>query len=368
MVLVFIYLFLLLELLKNYAGIKNPKKQLIINILLVVTIFAGMSIEYYFWLQLFVVCFIHFADSLIKKEKAVDILKRLSVYIIPALLAIGIFLLQITQFDDWREIMAAKFAERTGQPDAVSDNYILKIGYFVYKSYKSAGLLLLAALIAALIYLSSVALKKDKLQNKKRYNILKFSCLIILPVFINLIALLNHSAKHEFSIIKLGFPLILGFILVAYSVCIYKKETKICFLLSTIILVASYLFYIQWNISDFYNRKMIIDDWEKPKEFESIIKKLNNYENVFFSFTDSIPMVPPMSIAQTKKMMYKIDKTANIGEKFPNLDDKANIMLFVNKNMKKGVQILQEEQSATENAELIEETENFAVYRIFIRN
>lgn len=40
---------------------------MVINILLAVSIFAGMLIKYYFWLQLFTVCLVHFADSLIRK-------------------------------------------------------------------------------------------------------------------------------------------------------------------------------------------------------------------------------------------------------------------------------------------------------------
>ena len=364
MVLVFIYLFLLLELLKNYAGIKSPVKRLVINILLAITIFAGMLIEYYFWLQLFAVCLVHFAGSLIRKEKAADTLKSLSVYIIPALVAVGLFLLQITQFDDWREIMAAKFTERTGHANTVAGNYIPRIGYHVYKSYKSAGLLLFAASLVALVYLSAIALRKDRLQNEKHRNILKFSFLVIFPALVHLSVLMNHSAKHEFSVIKLGFPFILGLVLIACSVSVYRRKSKTYFLSLTTVLVTGYLFYIQWNITDFYGKRMIPDDWEKPRGFEPVVRKLNSYENVFFSFTDSIPENPPVFVAQTKKMMYKIDTPADIGKKFPRLSDKAGIMLLVNRNAEKSDRILQAEQSATENAELIEETGCFAVYRL----
>lgn len=104
MVLFFIYLFLLLELLKNCAGIENPVKRAVIDILPAVTVFAGMLTEYYFRLHLVAVCLVHFAGSLIRKEKAADIFKKLSVYIISALLAVGLFLLQITQFDGWRKL------------------------------------------------------------------------------------------------------------------------------------------------------------------------------------------------------------------------------------------------------------------------
>ena len=100
LVLFFIYLFLLLETLKNFVPQANTKNRYLINGLLFLTVFAGMLVEYFFWIQVFVVCLIHLIDSLIKKEKPIIILKNLSVYIIPALSAIGFFALQITQINN----------------------------------------------------------------------------------------------------------------------------------------------------------------------------------------------------------------------------------------------------------------------------
>ena len=189
------------------------------------------------------------------------------------------------------EIMAAKFAERTGHAHTVTGNYIPKIGYHVYKSYKPAGLLLFAASVAALVYLSV----------KKRYPVLKFPCLVIFPALVHLLVLVNHSAKHEFSILKWGFPFILGLVLIACSVSVYRKKQEIYLLSLTTVLVTGYLFYIQWNIPGFYSKRMIMDDREKPRVFEPLIKAQNIYENVFFSFTDSVPENPPVFVRKQRK-------------------------------------------------------------------
>jgi len=134
----------------------------------------------------------------------------------------------------------------------------------------------------------------------------------------------------------------------------------------SIITITGYLFYIQWNIPAFYYSRLNGDKVLYMTGYEPIIEDLNQYDNVFFSFTDSIPQNPPLSIAQTKKMVYKINKKEDIKTKFPNLDSNANLLLLVNKNAEKSTQISREEQSVTENAELVTETDRFAVYRLFL--
>jgi len=358
LVLFFIYLFLPLELLKNYVPLTKPKYRIIINGLLFLTIFAGMLVEYYFWIQVFVVCLIHLIDSLIKKEKPIIILKKLSVYIIPALSAIGYFVLQVTQINHWQHVLESKFMERTGQSDVISENYILKIGYRVYQTYQAIGLLLFSVALIAIIYL---------IVRKKRFeDVLKFSSILILPVIIQILVFMNHSAIHEFSMLKLGLPFLLGIILIAYSITLYKKKSMKFFTSLSIITITGYLFYIQWNIPAFYYSRLNGDKVLYMTGYEPIIEDLNQYDNVFFSFTDSIPQNPPLSIAQTKKMVYKINKKEDIKTKFPNLDSNANLLLLVNKNAEKSTQISREEQSVTENAELVTETDRFAVYRLFL--
>jgi len=355
LVLFFVYLFLLLELLKNYVPIKNPGNRKVINGLLALTVFAGMMVEYYFWIQIFIVCLIHLIDSIRKKEKGTTILKKLTVYIIPALLAITFFILQIAQIDDWPHILMRKFTERTGQSNIIAGNYILRFGHSVYKSFQAIGLLLFLASFIAYIYL---------IVNKKWSVIVIFSSMVILPAVTQLIIFINHSAVHEFPILKLGLPFIFGIILIAYSIMLYKNKSKTFFMYLTLIIITGYIFYIQWNIPKYYYTRLAEQKALYPIGFEPIVQDLSQYENVFFSFTDSIPVNPPNAVAQTKKMMYKINKEADIKAKFPNLDSKANIMLLVNKNAEKSAQILQEEQLATENAELIKETDHYAVYRI----
>ena len=364
LVLFFIYLFLVLEVLRNFVPIIKPGIRLFINCLLFICIFLGILIEYYFWIQVFVVILIHFIHSLTKKEKFLYNLKNLLIYIIPSVLAIVVFLFQIIQIDHWMDTLITKFTERTGQSSVISENYLLRIGYSIYKAYKAIGLLLLAASGGVLIYLIS-GIRKRKLQSDIHSPVLLFSFIAILPVLIQLLVFMNHSAIHEFSIIKLGFPFIFGILLITYYFSYYKKKSTDYFFSITILVITAYLFYIHGNTSYFYDKRLSIDDKSlQLKGFEPIVEELNDYNNVFFSFTDSIPDNPPLSIAVTKKKIYKIYTESDIKSKFPNLNSNAKVLILMNKYVEKDEQTLHNEQKALEQAILIKETEKYAVYQL----
>ena len=364
LILFFIYLFLVLEVLKNFVPIHKPNIRFIINSSLFVCIFLGMLIEYYFWIQVFTVILIHFIRSLIKKEKLIYTLKNLLIYILPAVSAIGVFLFQIIQIDHWQDIMIAKFTQRTGQSQVIAENYLLRIGYHVYKTYKTIGLLLFTASGASLLYLLS-EIRKRKLSSDIQRPILLFSLIVILPVFIQLLVFMNHSAVHEFSIIKLGFPFVLGILLIAHCITYYKKKSTLYFFSITLLAITAYLFYIHGNTYFFYNKRFADDNESlQLKGFEQIVEEYNDYHHVFFSFTDSIPINPPLSIAITQKMIYKIDAVSDIKAKFPELSSDAVLFILTNNCAVKNEQTIRNEQKALEQAKLIKETEKYAIYQI----
>ena len=364
LVLFFICLFWVLEVLKNFVPKIKPRIRLFINGLLFVCIFLGMLVEYYFWIQVFVVILIHFIHSIIKKEKFLYNFKNLLIYIIPSVLAIGVFLFQIIQIDHWMDILIAKFTERTGQSNVITENYLLRIGYHAYKTYKALGLLLFAASGVALTYLI-FGIKTKKLQKDIHNPVLLFSLMVILPVFIQLLVFMNHSAVHEFSILKLGFPFILGILLIAYYFSYYKRKSIGYFFSIAILIITTYLFYIHGNTYCFYNERLTaVNESGRLEGFEPVVEELNDYHHVFFSFTDSIPINPPLSIAVTKKMLYKINTISDIQAKFPNLNPDAKILILMNKYAAKNEQTLQNERNALEDAILIKETEQYDVYQL----
>jgi hypothetical protein len=175
---------------------------------------------------------------------------------------------------------------------------------------------------------------------------------------------MNHSAVHEFSILKLGFPFVLGILLIAYCFTSYKKKSTGYFFSLTVLVIAIYVFYIQGNIHSYYENRLSSGD--ELSGFERIVEELNDYNHVFFSFTDSIPINPPMSIAITKKMVYKIDAVSDIKVKFPSLNPNAKVLILTNEGAVKDDRLLQNEQQALERAELIKKTNQFAVYRLLL--
>lgn len=400
LVLFFTCLLVVLEVLRNYCNITNRAGRITINILIFLTILTGVLTDYYFWIQVLILCLINFTASLAEKNGFINSLKKILIYVIPALLALGLFALQLMQINNWFKHLKWAISYRSGMSVDVSDcveiaaegsyiKIIISHIYFVL-GYVGFAILILFTL-GSLIVLCGLKIRRNKnRQNDKSLNdIFKISLLIIVPAFAQLLVLSNHSAVHEFSILKLNFPFVFGFLLASYVIFTLAKQSlnsifEITFgmnnfnrkismnsyiLLTTLLVILYPCFNIYPDKSRSYskNLKTYYDSrYHAPGyTLEFMISEMNEYENVFFSFTESIRTAPPHSIAISRKMVYQVNDLADTKSLFWNLSDEARLFFIINKNnTSKDDLVVSKENFIMENYPLVAETEGYAVFSL----
>ena len=219
---------------------------------------------------------------------------------------------------------------------------------------------------------------KNEILRRKYRPLLDIAAIIYIPPFLQIFVLLNHSAIHTFSMLKLALPVMLAFVISPFLVFVLKKapeaevvtrpENDDDFLISKsrsiylIIILSSMCFSGISNMTK-YCQKMIGDP--EPYERENLIRSNYSYFDVYFSFTESIVANPPQHLAKSKKLIHKIDSIPAMLEKFPDLSPEARILLVVNKNDKdKSRIIIENEQKAVKSAHLLFSSENYEVYGI----
>jgi len=406
LILFFTFLLLLFEILKNYSGIKDSLAKTIINIFLFLTVFCGVLIDYYFWIQVFILCLINFIFTFRQTKSFIRSLKNILIYIIPSLLAVGLFIFQLTQVNDSWIALKNIFLYRTGQTDSAlfGDSFFLSLAGFLYnitflKIYSVFGVtgtifLFVSTLIPLLLLWRIISVEKKANQNTGYLsNVLKISLFIILPAFIQLYGLLNHSAVHEFSVLKMNLLLVYGLLLFTFAVFIKKKKSLDLIIEKTLkigklykkIAINGYIamvaiivgiliscnFYV--DRSGIYPYYKIVNGYYKIRageftlyEMENLVRDYNSFENVFFSFTDSIQPRPPQPLAISKKMVHKIAKPDDIKTLFPNLDKNAGLMFIINKNFpEKSDEVLTGEQYIMENCKFIESRNGYEIYSFY---
>ena len=97
-------------------------------------------------------------------------------------------------------------------------------------------------------------------------------------------------------------------------------------------------------------------------ELELHIQKNWRYEDVYFSFTYSIPPNPPMRSTISGKMVYPIGETTEMYDRFPKLGTDARRLLVIEKNnVNKAPEILEKEKEFLINAEKIYQGKKFLI-------
>ena len=393
LVLFFIYLLLVLELLKNYSGITHTKHKIIINILLFLTILYGMLVDYYFWIQLFILCVINFTNSLLQKESVSCSVKKLSVYVIPAFLGVGLYLFQLIQVNDWTNILfdIAKYRMGLGE-ELVGHSVLRTITDRIVVAYGWSGFIVFIAFTVAFITILYVNIFKSSILHNKglHKNILLLFCLIILPAYIQLGVLNNHCKGHEFAILKLGFLFVSGFLLVTYAVFVFFKQplnsalemttlkqhhgyekrllNRYCCL--TVVLLIAYLLTSGFSLRRYQYAALRYYYRNPTFEMAEIVKRQATYENVFFSYTDSITdlrstiiQLQPL-LHLSNKMVYRIDDFSDIQQLFPELPTSAVILLVINKNAEKSNDVEEKERYVVEAGQPVEESDNYVIYKL----
>jgi hypothetical protein len=366
-----VFLFILLEIYDEYFSKKHLLKHFYIGLKFIVSLY-GVLTDWYFLFVLFVSWLVKVALLIKSKDKLIKIVLASLVYILPVFFGIGLFYIQIIHIPDYNDIILYKMTSRmSGKVDGIENN----IGGIInnFTANYPMGWLLVSLLVISLF----VVIKKYKSFPKKYRSLTVIMTIIYVPPVLQVLVFQNHSAIHEFSMLKFALPMI--FSIVILTVCILElirlpdaniviqiendlRNIKVR-LLYLIIIVFSVLYSGMLNMNIYYFQSRI--NVPVSYERENLVRSNHSFSDVYFSFTESIAANPPQYLAVSKKLIYKIDSVPEIFEKFTNLNPDARILLMVNKeDFDKSQQTIENEQDALKIAKILFSSKNYDVYEI----
>jgi len=333
----------------------------------------GVLTDYYFWFVLFISWLVKIIPMIKQKDKVKRIISASLVYVLPVFMGIGLFFAQIRTIPNYGNILLNKMNARTfGYYEGSK-----LLGIIISFIYQYSFGLLLIALLIAYAFIKNI---RDKSFLKKYKALLSIMAIIYLPPVLQVLVFQQHSAIHEFSLLKFGLPLILAMIIFTVFALDLKKMSDASIviqikngenlqsgkipLLYSIIIAASILFCGVLNMNKGYFNSRF-GGAPISYERENLIRLNYSYNDVYFSFTESIEANPPHSLSISKKLIYKVDSVSKIFQRFPNLNPDARILLIVNKDVSsKSEQIIENEQFVRKTSPLLFSSQNYEVYAI----
>jgi len=366
--------FILLEIYDEYFSKKTLLKYIYLGLKFIVSLY-GVLTDWYFLFVLFVSWLVKIVPLIKSKDNFKKIVFASLVYVLPVLLGIGLFSVQIIRVPSYSSIILSKMINRTYKGgDWHGGNKLLGIKNNFIDNYSIFGLLLF--FLPVCIFVKSIISKSFFGKYKKLFGI---SVIIYLPPVLQVLVLQQHSAVHEFSMLKFALPMLLTVvILTIYILELIRipnativiqiendkdlRNIKVP-LLYLIIIVSSILFSGMLNINQYYYSLRL--DVPVSYERENLIRSNYSFSDVYFSFTESVDANPPQYLAVSKKLVYKIDSVSEIFERFQHLKPDARILLMVNKeDLDKSQQTVENEQNIIKTAHILFSSKNFDVYEI----
>ena len=356
----------------------QEKKNTLLKLLRALIIFSGLLIDYYFWILAFVLFVAEIWSVCLANRKGERKRKILDVIIwfgIPAILAILVFYIQLIQTNNWLSVMTGKFAMRVvGREEDTLEWELTTIGENFANAFSLDAVMInyLLLIFAGVVVLSFMILKKNKKMKSLITNpgvSIVFSC--ILAIVLQIFFLKQHSAIHEFSMIKVGWAVAILPILMSL-VTIYafnlKPNTLVPFAgrkISTFVPVyLACLLIICAVVGVPFSAKSFIESRVElvKYDFEEMINDNTDYNDVLFSFSKEIIMNPPQSLAISNKRIYKIKDISDIEKKFPKLSEDAVKVLVVEKTAELEKDKKAQQDCLVKNAEVRIETGSYYLY------
>jgi len=370
--------FILLEIYDKYFSKKKFGKCLYLGLKFIISLY-GVLTDWYFLFVLFISWLVKIVPLIKSRDNFKKIVFASFVYVLPVLLGIGLFFLQIIQVPNYNSIILNNMKARIySGADWHGGNKLQAITKTFINNYSFFGILLIVLLIASISSKSKSFFEKYK----ELFGIL---AIIYLPPGFQVLVLQQHSAVHEFSLLKFALPVIFTILVLFIFIFDLKKTSGANFLvrmvqiknegnLQKIKIPVPYLLIFTISVSSILftgmlNRNKSYYYWRMggsvSYERENLIRSNYSFSDVYFSFTESINANPPQYLAVSKKIIYKIGFIPEIFGKFQNLKPDARILLMVNKNnFKKSKQTIENEQNIIKTAHILFSSINYDVYEI----
>ena len=372
MILTVVFFYTLLLIIKQ-VEIKNNVLNILHYTLMIITSIFGILTDWYFCFVIFISWLVQMLVIKLNKSSIKYYFTESIVYVFPVFIGLGLFTWQVINIPDYSSIIRNIMNFRIYGEVSYIDNNIIGIIINFINNYSILALLILIVPFLLIIY---GLIKKEHFFYACN-NFLPVFAIIFFPPFFQILILQNHSAVHEFSMLKFSLPIIISIIISITLIFHYFRIANLNVFFNTInegkanaikipVIIIAMIFSLvtfSWFHNDYRyitNRMGVIESFER----EMLIRENTKYEDVIFSFTESISANPPMYLAVSKKAVYQIDSFNDIHNRFPNLTDQANILFIIKNSVVKNEKILHQENEVIKNGHLQFFNQNFSLYSI----
>ena len=346
-VLLYVMLFLFLEELLYIPELKSHKYQhLFVRVLHFLTIYLGILTDYYFWILAFFVFVMRITGLILEKKEVRNILNTGLGYAIPVILAVGTFIVQLSFVDGWLDTLIYKLKFRTGGDDSLSAIVSRLIENFTsaFTQEQRSFMFYLFLFQFVTMIIAFLTLEKGK-RIKTLFTNTDISLIVAnyIAVAFQIIMLKNHSAVHEFSMMKAGWCVAMAapIAAVAYTRATslgQKNESGTLFLgkrvapLIPAFAICLFIMILITGVPTSTSKYIVSRDGEADYTLDEFLYRNTDYNDVCFSFTNEIHYEPPMDLTISHERVYLVDDAKEIDTKFPDLSSEAVKLLLIDKD------------------------------------
>lgn len=297
-----------------------PQKQRWIIPLQSLIIFSGALTDWFFLFVVFTLVIKRILFPL-KKESRI---RECLILIAPAIVALILFTLQIVELHLWGDLVK-KFLERTGLEGIKTGESLDFSSLFWFKhipfAYGKPTIFLLAgSVLIGLIGVAQYVYNKFRGVSIPRYleDPIKLNLLLLLPCFMQVYVLNNHSAAHNFSTLKFAVPLSLfPFALIPASLYLTfvnnrlpPKARRVSRIFAGVIMLILTLTYVLPQHARY--KTFFPEPFPFFKTLGDFLVQNTDEKDIVFSTQGSIGVNPPQFLFHSKKRVYQIDNIFQI--------------------------------------------------------
>lgn len=358
LIILFVMAFIVVEYLFRLTDKNDKRRRVGLKILRAVILFFGVIIDYYFWILALVAFVFEIVDLLVRRKEGFKFRGHpfwnvFFWYGVPVIFALIVYVLQLSATDGWARYLMDVFFTRS----AGNDKYNLSWQFNeLGKNFANAFTLdpaMTAYLVLLILVLLGVGVVYIIRQRRIKAVFMDpgFSVILmnIVAIIMQLFILKQHSAVHEFSMMKVAWLISLLPLLsaITYKKFFWKDLGKVDYLYfyTPSFIVIMLVTGVPISTIQFIETHVQVVDYSA----EWIIKNNTVYNDVVFSFTKSIEYLPPQSLAISHKPVWKINGVERIDEKFGNLDASASKVLFVEKGVELENDLVKSQACLVEN-------------------
>lgn len=329
-VLFWVILFLFLE---SISDVFEGKLSYVIKGVKAAVVFAGILTEYYFYIVVFLAFIINVARIFLISEKKGGLKKTFLSslqYVVPVFAGIAIYLWQLSFTDNWLKMLTDTFLHRTG-----AENNEASISTFVENFCQAivcgSRLRALLLLVAFAIIITLFLIKHFNIQTLRTILVDRAASTIVLLIItpiVQIVVFSNHSAIHQYSMVKFGFVLI-GFALLSIITTLDFKNIifRIMYPLGVFMMVLLAMGYPGQPLKFYYEKNQ-----ERYYDIAKAIYNNTGFEDICISYSYVIDFEPPMDISVSEKCVNEITDTEDVEYWLNSIPNGARLILVIDKN------------------------------------